>query len=175
VRAGAPAAEPAAVVERGQYLVTLAGCNDCHTPLVMGPNGPEPDMRRMFAGHPEEMVLPPPPQLPADSPWVFTGTATLTAFSGPWGNSYARNLTPDSETGLGKWTEEQFVRALRTGRHQGVPDGRMILPPMPWPWIRHASDDDLHAIWTYLRSVPAIRNAAPQSIPAPPPPAPAQR
>jgi hypothetical protein len=164
-------AAPDPAVARGEYLMKIAGCNDCHTPLKMGPHGPEPDMSRMFSGHPESMVLPPPPALPPDQPWNIAITGTLTAFAGPFGISYARNITPDEETGLGLWTEEQFVRALRTGRHQGVPDGRMILPPMPWPYIGQATDEDLHAIWSYLRTVPAIRNNAPQSVPAPPPPA----
>jgi Cytochrome c len=159
------------VVERGHYLVKIMLCNDCHTPLKMGPKGPEPDMARMLSGHPEGMTMPPPPQLAPDAPWNWSGAATLTAFSGPWGISYARNLTPDKETGLGDWTEEQFVRANRTGKHQGVENGREILPPMPWPWYRELSDEDLHAVWTYLRSIPPIHNNAPQSIPAPPPPA----
>jgi hypothetical protein len=162
----APAADP--VVARGEYLMTIAGCNDCHTPLKMGAHGPEPDTSRLFSGHPAEMTLPAPPQLPP-GPWVATITGTLTAFAGPWGISYARNLTPDPETGLGRWTEEQFVRALRTGKHLGVADGRMILPPMPWMHIGRATDEDLHAIWSYLRTVPPIVNAAPQSVPAPPP------
>ena len=162
------------VIARGEYLVHIMVCNDCHTPLKMGPKGPEPDMTRMLSGHPEGMVMPPAPQLAPDAPWNFTGAATLTAFAGPWGVSYARNLTPDKETGLGDWTEPQFVAAMRTGRHQGIPTGRMILPPMPWPWYSQMTDEDLHAVWTYLRAIPPIRNAAPQSVPAPPPAAPAQ-
>ena len=157
------------VIARGEYLTHIALCNDCHTPLKMGPNGPEPDMTRMLSGHPENM-LEPPPQLAPSEQWNFVGAATVTAFSGPWGVSYARNLTPDKETGLGGWSEQQFVAALRTGRHQGASTGRMILPPMPWPWYAQMTDEDLHSVWTYLREIPAIHNAAPQSIPTPPPP-----
>jgi hypothetical protein len=128
-------------------------------------------MTRMLTGHPEGIVMPPPPAMAPDAPWNWAGAATVTAFAGPWGISYARNLTPDNETGLGDWTEEQFVRALRTGHHQGNPNARMILPPMPWQWISQMTDEDLHAVWTYLRAIPAVRNNAPQSVPAPPPPA----
>src|SRR5450830_754442 len=91
-------------VARGKYLVTIMACNDCHTPLKMGPKGPEPGMTRMLSGHPQEMKLPPPPA-PA-GPWIWSGTGTLTAFAGPWGISYAINLTPDQNTGIGIWTEE---------------------------------------------------------------------
>ncbi len=80
------------------------GCGDCHTPWKMGANGPEPDMTRMLSGHPESMVLPPAPA--PSGPWMASLAATMTAWSGPWGVSYTANLTPDPETGLGKWTEQ---------------------------------------------------------------------
>jgi len=163
------AAEGDAVAEHGAYLVRIGGCNDCHTPLKMGPQGPAPDMDRLLAGHPAEMPLEPLPKLDPASPWNGAIFATATAFAGPWGVSVARNLTPDDETGLGLWSEEQFVRAMRTGQHQGVEGGRPILPPMPWPAVAAMTDEDLHAVWSYLRSIPAVANAAPQSIPAPPP------
>jgi len=166
------AAVPAAAaqdsqVARGAYLVTAGGCNDCHTPLVMGPKGPEPDMSRMLSGHPESMILPPPPALP-EGPWNWVGAGTLTAFAGPWGVSYARNLTPDKATGLGGWTEEMFIQTLRTGRHMGT--GRPLLPPMPWPWAGKYSDADLKAIFAYLRSIPAIKNRVPDPVPPAAPP-----
>lgn len=157
------------VLDRGAYLVVIGGCSDCHTPMVMGENGPAPDMSRFLAGHPQDIPLEPLPAIDPAAPWNWAGFATLTAFAGPWGVSVARNITPDDETGLGRWSEAQFVRAMRTGRHQGLEDGREILPPMPWPGIAQMTDEDLHALWSYLRSVPAIHNAAPQSIPAPPP------
>ena len=72
--------------------------------------------------------MPPPPKL--SGPWAWSGAATNTAFAGPWGVSFTANLTPDDETGLGKWTAETFIAALRTGRHEGK--GRPILPPMPY-------------------------------------------
>jgi mono/diheme cytochrome c family protein len=154
-----PQAAKAAQIARGKYLVSYGDCNACHTPLKLGPNGPEPDWSQMLAGHPAETKLPPPPQL-NNSPW-FAATAGMTAWAGPWGVSYAANLTPDVNTGMGIWTEDMFVQAMRTGKHMG--HGRTILPPMPWHSIGTLSDDDLKAIFAYLRSVPAIAN----SVPAP--------
>jgi hypothetical protein len=86
-------------------------------------------------------------------------TAGLTAWAGPWGGSYAANLTPDEATGLGIWTEELFIQALRSGKHMGV--GRDILPPMPWQNCAVLTDSDLRAIFAYLRSIPPIRNSVP--------------
>ena len=147
---------------RGEYIVKGMGCGDCHTPMKMGANGPEPDMARLLSGHPSEMQLPPPPA--PSGPWIASVAATMTAWAGPWGTSYTANLTPDPETGLGKWTEQQFVETLRTGRHLGR--GREILPPMPWPAIRNMTDQDLKSVYAYLRTIPAIRNKVPD--PAPP-------
>lgn len=149
-------------VARGKYLVTVAGCNDCHTPWTMGPAGPAPDMTRMLSGHPEAMKLPPPPTL-AEGPWLVSVTATNTAWSGPWGVSFTANLTPDAETGLGKWTLRNFKDTIRTGRHMGR--GRPILPPMPIPMYKHFTDDDLEAIYAYLRAIPPIRNQVPEPLP----------
>lgn len=148
-------------LQRGKYLTTVAGCNDCHTPFVMGPNGPEPDMSRMLSGHPDSIKLPPAPALPP-GPWSAVTAETNTAFSGPWGVSYTANLTPDAETGLGKWTERMFIDTIRTGRHQGR--GREILPPMPYPMYKHFTDEDMKSIFAYLQSIPAIRNKVPEPI-----------
>ena len=87
----------------------------------------------------------------------------MTAWSGPWGTSYTANLTPDRATGLGAWTADEFVAALRTGRHQGR--GRQILPPMPWPFISQLTDDDLRAMFAYLMSLPRIANKVPEPLP----------
>jgi hypothetical protein len=148
-------------VERGEYLVQITGCHDCHTPFVVGPNGPEPDMTRMLSGHPQDLVMPPPPQLP-EGPWVWLGAGTNTAFSGPWGISYAINLTPHQNTGIGIWTEEMFVDSIRKGRHMG--HARPVLPPMPWPAYRHMTDEDLESIFAYLKSIPEIENRIPEAI-----------
>jgi hypothetical protein len=151
-------------VARGQYLVTVMGCNDCHTPLKFGPNGPEPDMTRRLSGHPDNAQLPPPPRDPS-SPWFLV--SNMTAFAGPWGISYAINLTPDSLTGIGSWSEDTFTKALRTGRHMGV--SRPILPPMPWQNVNTLTDEDMKAVYAYLRSVPPLRNQVPEAVIAGPP------
>lgn len=156
-------------VARGEYLVKIGSCNDCHTPLKMGPHGPEPDMSRMLSGHPENVPLEPLPKVDPQAAWNWSGHAAGTAYVGPFGVTVSRNLTPDRETGLGNWTEAQFVKAMREGVHLGIDGQRPILPPMPWPSVAQMTDADLHALWVYLQSIPAIRNDAPQSIPAPPP------
>jgi mono/diheme cytochrome c family protein len=145
---------------RGKYLVTVAR-NDCHTPWVLGPKGPEPDMSRMLSGHPEGMVLPPAPA--PQGPWIGATAATNTAFAGPWGVSYTANLTPDLETGLGKWTQRNFTETIRTGRHG--PRGP-VLPPMPIPMYKNFTDADLEAIFSYLQSIPAVTNRVPEPPPA---------
>jgi Cytochrome c len=152
-------------VQRGHYLVTIAGCNDCHTPFVVGEHGPEPDMSRQLSGHPESLKMPPPPAM-GDSPWIWVGAGTNTAFAGPWGISYAPNLTPEQNTGLGAWTEDIFFKAMRTGRHWGA--SRPILPPMPWQSIATMTDEDLGAIYAYLQSIPPIVNRVPDSEPVQP-------
>jgi len=164
-----PAASPVqSPLERGKLLVTVGGCNDCHTPLKMGEKGPEPDLGRLLSGHPSELQLPPPPALPP-GPWMMVGAATATAYAGPWGVSFAANLTPDVETGIGAWDEGTFIQAMRTGQHLG--GGRPILPPMPWQGLGTLGDDDLKAIFAYLKSVPPIRNPIPDPAPPPAPPA----
>jgi mono/diheme cytochrome c family protein len=152
-------AEAAGQLERGKYLVLFGGCMDCHTPLKMTDHGPEPDLSRMLSGHPENLKLPPPDLKPG--PW-FAATAGMTAWAGPWGISYAANLTPDANTGLGIWTEDMFIQAMRTGKHMG--SGRDILPPMPWRGLAGLSDDDLRAIFAYLRSIPPIANHVPDPV-----------
>ena len=159
--AAAPVQSP---VERGKYIVSAGGCHDCHTPHKLGPNGPEPDMSRMLSGHPETMKVTKPAKL--EAPWMAAAAMTMTAWSGPWGISYTANLTPDENTGLGIWTEEMFINALRTGKHMGT--SRPILPPMPWQMIKNYTDDDLKAVFAYLRSIPPVTNHVPEPIPAEP-------
>ncbi len=158
-----PVGDPAATqVERGRYLTAIAGCADCHTPWRLGAQGPEPDPDRHLSGHPEAMTLPPAPALP-EGPWVTLASGSMTAWSGPWGVSFTANLTPDRETGLGAWTEEQFVRTIQTGRHLGT--GRQVLPPMPIPAYSNMTEADLRAIYAYLQSIPPIRNRVPEPLP----------
>jgi hypothetical protein len=162
--ADAPATDAAAAkVERGRYLVTTSGCHDCHTPLKPGPDGPERDMDRMLSGHPETVAMP--PLRAPDLPWEVVGSATATAWQGPWGVSFTANLTPDPETGLGRWTLQNFKDTIRTGRHMGR--GRPVLPPMPIPMYKHFNDEDLSAIFAYLQSIPAVKNRVPEPLPPP--------
>ncbi|HUS30363.1 MAG TPA: c-type cytochrome [Kofleriaceae bacterium] len=156
-----PALAKRAEIERGQHLVMTSGCHDCHTPLKMGPNGPEPDFSRELSGHPHDFIVPPPPA--SSGPWVASILATNTAWAGPWGVSFTRNLTPDKETGLGSWTKQMFIDTIRNGRHMGV--GRPLLPPMPFPMYKHMTDDELGAVFAYLQSLPPIKNAVPEPLP----------
>jgi mono/diheme cytochrome c family protein len=156
----APAAAPAASpVERGHMLVIGGGCHDCHTPKKIGPAGPEADMSRMLSGHPESDKITAPFKQPPGIPWTIHINDHLTAWSGAWGVSYAANLTPDENTGIGIWTEDMFVKAIKTGKHMGA--GRTILPPMPWNWYGQLSEDDLKAMFAYLRTIPKIANRVP--------------
>jgi mono/diheme cytochrome c family protein len=161
-----PPANTSSPVARGKYLVNAMSCHDCHTPKKMGPQGIEPDMSRMLSGQPEASVPPAPPRLPA-GPWIALGNTDFTAWAGPWGVSYAINLTPDPNTGLGSWSEETFVMAMRTGRHMGA--SRPILPPMPWVALNSLTDEDLKAVFAYLRTIPPIKNRVPEAVIVPPP------
>jgi mono/diheme cytochrome c family protein len=149
-------------IERGEYLVQIAGCNDCHTPWKMTEHGPAPDMSRMLSGHPQHIALRAPVADPA-SGWVWSGAMTNTAFAGPWGISYAANLTPDSLTGMAVWDEDRFIKAMRTGRHFG--EARPIMPPMPWQNVGRMTDEDLRSVFAYLKSIPAVRNQVPDCQP----------
>jgi mono/diheme cytochrome c family protein len=118
-------------IARGKYLVTLASCNDCHTPgYFLG----KPDFSRTLGG--------------SDVGFTITG---LGAFVGP-------NLTPDKETGLGNWTDDQVISAITAGV---TPDGRRLAPIMPYAGLSHLTSDDAHAIVAYLRSLPPVKNAVP--------------
>jgi mono/diheme cytochrome c family protein len=121
-------------VVRGRYLVTIMSCNDCHTP---GYFYGQPDTTRLLSG--------------SDVGWV-----------GPWGVVHARNLTPDS-TGIGSWTEQEIVTALRTG---STPDGAQLAPIMPWMNYGSILDqDDAMAIAAYLKSIPPVQHVNRPRIP----------
>ena len=155
----------AGLVKRGAQLAAFGGCADCHTPFKMGANGPEKDIARGLSGHPAELVLPPPPRVAGA--WNWAGSASMTAFVGPWGTSYASNLTPDRDTGIGAWREQDFIRAMRTGKHLGA--GRPILPPMPWQAVGTLPDKDLRALYAYLMAQPPVKNRVPEpASPIPP-------
>jgi mono/diheme cytochrome c family protein len=118
-------------IERGKYLVTIGGCNDCHTPgYFLG----KPDFSRRLGG--------------SD---VGFGLPGLGAFVG-------RNLTPDKETGLGNWTDDQIISAMTAGVR---PDGRKLALIMPWEALSHLDREDALAIVAYLRSLPPVKHAVP--------------
>lgn len=120
-----------AQITRGEYLVALGGCNDCHTPgYLLG----KPDAARYLGGSEVGFEMP-----------------GLGVFHGP-------NLTPDPETGLGKWSMEQIVTAITTGQR---PDGRILAPIMPWQAFANLTGEDARAMAAYLKSLPPVRNAVP--------------
>lgn len=146
------------LVVRGEYLVTIMGCHDCHSPKKMGPLGPELDSSRILSGHPAGMPLAQVNPKELESWVLFNHTAT--AFVGPWGTSFAANITSDP-TGIGAWSEEQFFKAIRQGKYKGLDNGRSLLPPMPWPVYAKATDADLRAIFAYLKSTTPVNNVVP--------------
>lgn len=153
------------LIARGKYIVTTGGCGDCHTPKVMTANGPMEDTTRMLAGFPEDGVLPPlDVKMVAPGNWYAT-EMNLAAWVGPWGISFASNLTPDNGTGIGGLSEEMFIKTLREGKYMGV--GRPLLPPMPWQVLGQKTDEDLKAIYSYLKSLPPIENKVPDPVPPP--------
>lgn len=150
-------------IKHGEYLVMVAGCEDCHSPKMFTAEGPMPDSTKRLSGHPAGDKLPEVPEgIIGPDRWGALMNNHITAFAGPWGVSYARNLTPDVATGLGSWTEEMFIKALRTGKDMG--EGRPILPPMPWQNIGRMTDDDLRAIFAYLKTLKPIENAVPDPV-----------
>lgn len=158
-----PQTGAAAPIERGQYLVSINGCGDCHSPKTFTATGPEPDASRLLSGHPADSVLPPVPSgVIGPDRWGAITSNDFTAWAGPWGVSFAANLTPDA-TGLGGWTPEMFIQAMRTGKHAGA--GRPILPPMPWNLVGLMTDDDLRAVFAYLQSLPPVANVVPVPVP----------
>ncbi len=148
-------------VKRGQYLVAIAGCDDCHSPKVMGPKGPAPDPDLRLSGHPENLPLGPIDKNELKS-WVLFNQMN-TAAVGPWGVSYAANITSDA-TGIGNWTEEQFIKAMREGKYKGLDNTRPLLPPMPWPSYANMTDEDLKAIFAYLKTTKPVKNTVPNPI-----------
>jgi len=151
------------LVEKGKFLVTVGGCDDCHTPKNFGPNGPELDMSKRLSGHPAGTVV-----APVDTSLLHQYayfSHDLTTAVGPWGVTFSANLTPDNETGIGTWQPEMFVNAMKSGKHLGVADGRPILPPMPWQNMAQLSDEDLKCIFAYLKSLPSVRNKVPDPLP----------
>lgn len=163
--------EFATMEEWGERLVTTHGCDDCHSAKAWGPEGPKIDQARRLAGHPADAALPShDPSLVGMGPdkWILANM-DFTAYVGPWGTSYAANLTPDP-TGIGSWTEEQFMTALRGGWYKGMEGTRKLLPPMPWEAYAKLSDEEIRAIYAFLMSLTPVENVVPAAKMAGPPP-----
>ena len=144
-------AQKQTAVQRGEYLVLIGGCNDCHSPKAK-PGSIEPDHARLLSGRPASTPAPAKPAIMGE----ISASGDLTAWYGPWGVSYTANLTPHPVTGIGKrYDEAKFIQTLRTGKK---PEGEPLLPPMPWENIGQMSDADLKAIWAYLQTVKPVDN-----------------
>lgn len=154
-------------IDRGKQLVIEGNCDYCHTPLIETREGPVPDVKRRLSGHPQDAELPKLPDAEVGSPeWIdFLATLDTTEWAGPWGIVFAKNITPDPETGIGKWDEEIFITTMRSGIHIDLK--RAILPPMPWEDYAKLSDQDLKSLFAYLMTLPPVRNAVPKPIQMP--------
>jgi len=150
------------MVALGKYIVHTSGCDDCHTPKMFTDKGPVFDTTKLLSGHQQGETLPS-LDLKAlgQNTWAAT-TMGLTAWVGPWGISYASNITPDKATGIGTLSEEMFIKIMREGKYMGV--GRPLLPPMPWEVYGHKTDKDLRAIYAYLMSIKPVHNEVPQPV-----------
>lgn len=153
--------------EWGRHLVAIGGCGDCHTPKKMTAQGPVDDSSLLLSGHPSQQ--PAPSLTPDQLKQGMAATTDLTAWIGPWGNSYAANLTPDS-TGLGNWSEEQFITCLSKGLFKGVEGSRPLMPPMPVPDVKNYSENEMKAIFAFLKTIKPIHNIVPDYQPPAGPP-----
>jgi hypothetical protein len=147
----------------GEHLVTLGGCNDCHTPKKMTERGPEDDSTLFLSGHPEKMPAPDVDRKGMERKGLIV-TQDFTAWVGPWGISYSANLTPD-ETGTGNWTEDQFVYAIKNSITKGLPGSRPMVPPMSLMSVKLMTVEELKAIFAYLRTIKPIKNVSVQPTP----------
>lgn len=152
------------LVQRGNYLVTTIGCNDCHSPKTWGAQGPELVKTLMLSGYPAETKLPIIDKKNMDQKWLLFST-DFTAAVGPWGVSFAANITSDP-SGIGSWPEENFIRAMKQGKFKGVEGGRTLLPPMPWQNFAGMTDDDVKAIYAFLITTTPVHNVVPTAIAA---------
>jgi cytochrome c2 len=151
------------MIKKGEYLVTTIGCNDCHSPKTMGERGPEVIPALMLSGYPGDRPLPKVGTDALKNGWGLFNS-DMTTFVGPWGESFAGNITSDA-TGIGNWNIEQFKKAITQGKFKGMEGGRMLLPPMPWTEWGKMKEEDVEAIFAYLKSTPPVRNIVPMPIP----------
>jgi len=158
-RTSATAISNDSLIKRGSYLVNAIGCDDCHSPKIMGSHGPEiiPELR--FGGYPAKRPVAKVDTNVIKNGWVMLGP-DLTNAVGPWGMSFAGNISSD-ETGIGTWSEKQFFKALREGKFKGLDGSRDLLPPMPWFVYKNMTDDDIRSIFAYLKSTKPVNNIVP--------------
>lgn len=152
------------IVERGKLITEIYGCVDCHSPKIKEGEFLINDPDRLFSGHPGDNKLPQfSPDIIGPDKWRGLFTDGMTAWGGPWGISYSANLTPDKETGIGKLSENNFVNVLKLGIHSGM--NRKLMQPMPWKEISELDDENLKAIYHYLKTVKPVKNKVPDSVP----------
>jgi mono/diheme cytochrome c family protein len=147
----------------GEHLVTIGGCNDCHTPKKMTAMGPVDDSSLILSGHPENLPAPEVDRKQMESKGLVV-TSTFTSWIGPWGITYSANLTPD-ETGTGNWTEDQFLYAVKNNISKGLAGSRPLLPPMSMMPVKHMTDEELKAVFAYLKTIKPIKNVSVQPTP----------
>lgn len=148
--------------KRGEYLANTMGCHDCHSPKKMGEHGPELIPELLLSGFQAENEL---PELSTDAlekGWVLMNQ-DLTGFAGPWGISYAANLT-SHDTGIGTWSYDQFKTALTRGKFKGLENARMLLPPMPWQNFTDMNEDEIKALFEFLKSTRPVENIVPPPV-----------
>lgn len=148
----------------GEHLVTVLGCDDCHSPKVMTEMGPAPNPERRLSGHPAGAPTAALDRAAIEGNGYGACDPNMTSWMGPWGISYAGNITPHA-TGIGNWSKEQFASAVRQGWYKGLEGGRMLLPPMPVPGYAHMTDAEVSAIYAYLMTVPPVDNIVPMPTP----------
>ncbi len=148
-----------AQIEKGKYLVEIMGCADCHAPKKMTAQGPIPDPELGLSGHPAKIPM---GKVLKTQDWVLFHPMNTIAV-GPWGATFSANLTPDA-TGIGSWSEEQFIIAMTEGKSKGIRTARPLLPPMPWQNYVHMKKEDLVAVFAYLKSCKPVENLVPQPI-----------
>lgn len=150
-------------IKRGEYLVTTLGCGDCHSPKKINEHGiPYQDPELMLSGHPQNLVITDYDKQTSKN-WVLFNMHN-TAVVGPWGTSYAANITSDA-TGIGNWTEEQFFKAMKEGKFKGIDGTRPLMPPMPWQNYSSMTHEDLHSIFLFLKSTKPVSNIVPSYQP----------
>jgi hypothetical protein len=147
------------LIKRGEYLVSIAGCDDCHTPKKMGPMGPEPDMSVRLSGYRSAVPFPKVDTNIIKQGWTLVNPE-LTGWAGPWGASFTANITSD-ETGIGTWSYDQFKKAFQQGKWKGLEGTRSLMPPMPWQQYSKMNEDDVRSIFTFLKSTKPIKNVEP--------------